>query len=70
MGRIIDIIFFCVVAFFVFRFLGRMFDGSPAPKQAKNSAKPQNRQSQDVKVKWDAETVDYEEVENKNDEKK
>jgi len=70
MGRIFEIIIFCVIAFFVFRFLGRMFDSSPSPKQAKNSAKPQNRQSQDSKVKWDAETVDYEEVEKKDNEKK
>ncbi|MDR3271959.1 MAG: hypothetical protein LBT29_00550 [Flavobacteriaceae bacterium] len=67
MGRLIEIIFFCVVAFFVFRFLSRLLDSSPSSGQAGNKPKPQAKKT---KVKWDAETVDYEEIEKNKNEKK
>lgn len=75
MGRLIEFIFFATVAYFVFNILNKIFSGTRANKKYSRSKPHQfNNQrknsSPNKGIKWDAETVDYEEVETKDNEKK
>ncbi|MGM5630862.1 hypothetical protein O2K51_08150 [Apibacter raozihei] len=76
MGRLIEFILFAVVAYFVFKFLNRLFSPTPSNnKKTSQSFQSTERKSPDnyskKDIKWDAETVDYEEVDtNNNNEKK
>ncbi|MCO6564419.1 MAG: hypothetical protein J6581_03130 [Apibacter sp.] len=75
MGRLIEFIFFAIVTYFVFNYLNKIFTGThakkkyskPKPHQFNN---PEENSSIKKGIKWDAETVDYEEVETKDNEKK
>jgi uncharacterized protein HemY len=73
MARLLEFILFTVVAYFVFKFLNRLFSSSSNTRnsQKTHSFKGQKQQPSSKKdVSWDAETVDYEEVETKDYEKK
>jgi hypothetical protein len=75
MGRLIEFIFFTIVAYFVFNYLNKIFTGTQAKKKYSKSKPHQfNNQRENSYtnkvIKWDAETVDYEEVETKDNEKK
>lgn len=75
MGRLLEFILFAVVAYFVFKFLNQLFSSSPNTNNntnAKNNRSQKYNSSSSIKknINWDAETIDYEEIEKKDDEKK
>ncbi|MDR1877923.1 MAG: hypothetical protein LBQ84_09920 [Flavobacteriaceae bacterium] len=73
MARLLEFILFAVVAYFVFKFLNQLFSGSSKANTSSGSYKSKEqkkRPSSKRDINWDAETVDYEEVETKDHEKK
>ncbi len=74
MGRLLEFILFAVVAYFVFKFLNRLFSpnvpsNNPSkPNQFNQQQKPKSSLKKDIN--WDAETVDYEEIETKKENEK
>lgn len=79
MGRLLEFILFAVVAYFVFKFLNQLFSSSPntnnntnASTNTNNNRSQKHNSSSSIKknINWDAETIDYEEIERKDDEKK
>ncbi|MDR2121668.1 MAG: hypothetical protein LBP34_00950 [Flavobacteriaceae bacterium] len=71
MAKLLEFILFAVVAYFVFKFLNRLFSSSPKAhtSSGKYQFKEQKQRSK-KDIDWNAETVDYEEVETENNEKK
>ena len=73
MARLIEFILFACVAFFVFKFLNKLFSIPHAKKnysQSKQSNNQKKEYSDRKDIKWDAETVDYEEIDTNDNEKK
>ncbi len=73
MGRLLEFILFAVVAYFVFKFLNRLFSpnvsgNNPSKTSQFNQQKTKSSLKKDIN--WEAETVDYEEIEAKENEKK
>lgn len=66
MKYILELILTTVIIFFVWNFLKRMFFTKifkfPQPRNDENVNPQKSKEKLDSKIKWDAETVDYEEV--------
>ncbi|QBO58592.1 hypothetical protein NBC122_01777 [Chryseobacterium salivictor] len=66
MKYILELILTTVIIFFVWNFLKRMFFTKifkfPQPRNDENANQQKPKEKLDSKIRWDAETVDYEEV--------
>lgn len=66
MKYILELILATVIIFFVWNFLKRMFFTKifkfPQPRKEEHVTQQKSKNSLDSKINWDAETVDYEEV--------
>lgn len=75
MGRLLEFILFAIVAYFIFKFLNQLFSNSTNVNNTninnKNNPSQKNNSSSSIKknINWDAETIDYEEVDKKDNEK-
>lgn len=74
MKYILELILATIIIFFLWNILKRMFFSAfykfPKPENKSNTQSQKTNKNLDSKIKWDAETVDYEEVtENKDKEK-
>ena len=74
MKYILELILATIIIFFLWNILKRMFFSAfykfPRPENKSNTQSQKTNKNLDSKIKWDAETVDYEEVtENKDKEK-
>ena len=74
MKYILELILATIIIFFLFNILKRMFFFTfykfPRPENKSKTQSQKTNKNLDSKIKWDAETVDYEEVtENKDKEK-
>ena len=74
MKYILELILATIIIFFLWNILKRMFFSAfykfPRPETKSKTQSQKTNKNLDSKIKWDAETVDYEEVtENKDKEK-
>ena len=69
MKFILELILTTVVIFFVWNILKRLFFTAvfkfPKPNNTEEKRQEKSKKKLDSKISWDAETVDYEEVEEK-----
>lgn len=77
MAKLFEFIFFVVVAYFVFKFLNQLFTKTTIKTNHRNTNnhtksqyKQQNQKSKTSDINWDAETIDYEEIDSNENEKK
>lgn len=70
MKYILEIILTVIIIFFLWNILKRLFFATffkfPKPKQQDEVRQQKTKKNLDSKIKWDAETVDYEEVKDTN----
>lgn len=74
MKFIFELIIATVVIFFLWNILKRMFFASfykfPKPGNENKKTARQSKQNLEPRINWDAETVDYEEIKENNENKK
>lgn len=74
MKYLLELILATIIIFFLWNILKRMFFSAfykfPRPENKQDAKAQKNKKNLESKIKWDAETVDYEEIKENNETKK